>query len=103
MPHPGVVGQAGHQDERNRGRGALVAERGQREIAVHLLHVHVAKDQVGQFLAGLLNAHRAVFGFDHVKAPLRQGEVHHLSHPLFVVYDQDSFHLLPAAGSRAGG
>ena len=72
--------------------GASVAQRGQRQIAVHFVHVHVAKDQVGQFLAGLFDALRAVHRFDDFKAFLLQREMNHLAQPFFVVYDQNFLH-----------
>ena len=74
--------------------GSLRSEEGR--VAVHLLHVHVAEDQVGQLLAGPVNAHHAVLGFEDIIALLGERDVHHLAQPFFVVYDQDSFHLLPA-------
>jgi hypothetical protein len=52
--------------------GASVAQRGQRQVTVHLFHVHVAEDEVGQFFARLFNAIRAIDGFDDFKALLLQ-------------------------------
>ena len=68
VPHAGVVGQAGHQDERDGGGGRFVAQRGERQIAVHLVHVDVAEDEVGQFLARLFDALGAIGGLDDFKA-----------------------------------
>ncbi len=92
VPHARAVGQAGHQNKRNRRRGRFDAQRGERQVAVHLAHVDVAQDQVGQFLARLFDAVGAVGGLDDFKAALPERELHHLAQPLFVVYDQDFFH-----------
>jgi len=57
---PALSARAGHQDERNGGRGRFRAQRGQRQITVHFFHVHVAEDEVGQFLARFFDAIRAM-------------------------------------------
>src|SRR6266571_6238370 len=93
MPHAGAVGHTRHEDERNRGGGRLIAERREREIAVHSFHVDIAEDEVGQFLAGNLDANRAVLGFDHVKSLLTQCQLNHFAQPFFVVNDQNFFHV----------
>ena len=72
--------------------GASVAQRGQGQVAVHLLHVDVAEDEVGQFLARLFDAVRAVGGLDDFKALLLQRQLDHLAQPFFVVNDQDFLH-----------
>src|SRR6266567_5904154 len=93
MPHAGAVGHTRHEDERNRGGGRLIAERREGEIAVHSFHVDIAEDEVGQFLAGNLDANRAVLGFDHVKTLLTQCQLDHFAQPFFVVNNQNFFHV----------
>ena len=94
VAHAGIVRQARHQDERDRGGGGVAAERGERLIAVALLHVHIAEDEGRQLPAGHVNAARAVFRLDHVKALLVQRHLHHFAQPCFVVYDQDFLHFV---------
>src|SRR6266567_3537661 len=93
MPHAGAVGHTRHEDERNRGGGRLIAQRREGEIAVHSFHVAIAEDEVGQFLAGNLDANRAVLGFDHVKTLLTQCQLDHFAQPFFVVNNQNFFHV----------
>ena len=94
VPHTRVVGQPGHQDERDGGRGRFGAQRGQGQITVHLFHVHVAQDEVGQFLARLFDAIRAIDGFNDFKALLLQRQVNHLPQPFLIIYDQDFLHRI---------
>jgi len=70
VPHARAVGKPGHQNKRDRRRHRLAAQRGQRVITVHLAHVDVAKDEVGQFLARPPDAIAAVGGFDDFKSAL---------------------------------
>ncbi len=92
VPHAGVVRHAGHQDERDGGGRRLGAQRGQREIAVHLAHVDIAEDEVGQFCARLLDAVMAVVRLDDFIAALPQRELDHFAQPFFIINDQDFFH-----------
>ena len=92
VPHAGIVGQAGHQNERDGGGGRFVAQRGQGQITIHLFHVDVTKDEIGQFFARDFDALGAVGRLDHVETLLLQRQMHHFAQPLFIVNDQDFFH-----------
>jgi len=94
VPHPDVVGEAGHQNERDGGGGRFVAERGQCQITIHLFHIDVTKDEIGQFLAREFDALGAVGRLDHRETLLFQRQVNHLAQPLLIVYDQDFFHRI---------
>ena len=89
VPHARIVRQARHQNERNRRRGLVVAQRGKREVAVHLVHVYIAEDQVRKFLLRDFYPLRSVFRLDDVEAFLPKGHVDHLPQPYFVVDDQN--------------
>jgi hypothetical protein len=100
-PHAGGIGHARHQNERNGGRGRVLAKFGQGgEAHPGPVHVHVAKNEVRQVLVGLHKTFVAVRRLDHFKALLLQRPMDHFAQRGFVVNYQNFAHGVKVIAGR---
>ena len=89
---PGVVRVAGYQDQWDGGGGRLLAQMVERAVAVHVVHVHVTNDQIGQFPARHVQPRLPALGLEAAKPTPFQGDQGGVAKNFIVINDQDLLH-----------
>ncbi len=86
------LGEAGHQDHRNRSGAAITAETAKHLATGKSGHAAIAQDQVGEFVLGAVQGSVAIGGFEHAAIAVLEHGPDKVANTFLVIYYQNGAH-----------